>query len=183
MKVAQYEVLGNEAKRQVRLVGDDRNTRLLISHAAQRLPAFVDRPVRDGYSLKKLTQHFVLGYFRQVPAGLIFSDHHRTCAILIATSYVDAHGRLPDPVSSLARCEPRRPRRLYTLNRPEPQSPSLRSRLNDDQRKVRIPPAEPGTRNQEPGTRSQEPRSLQPFLAIGYRDDHRLAVGCPRSTT
>src|ERR1700745_4023051 len=49
---------------------DDRNTRLSISHAAQRLPAFVDRPVRDGYSLKKLTQHFVLGYFRQVPAGL-----------------------------------------------------------------------------------------------------------------
>ena len=54
---------------------DDRNTRLLVSHAAQRLPAFVDRPVRDGYSLKKLTQHFVLGYFRQVPAGL--SSHQR----------------------------------------------------------------------------------------------------------
>ena len=34
-------------------------------------------------SLKTLTQHFVLGYFRQVPAGLIFSNHQRTCAILI----------------------------------------------------------------------------------------------------
>jgi hypothetical protein len=48
MKVAQYEVLGNEAKRYVRPVRDDRNTRLLISHAAQQLPALVDRPVRDG---------------------------------------------------------------------------------------------------------------------------------------
>ena len=37
-------------------------------------------------SLKTLTQHFVLGYFRQVPPGLIFSDRQRTCAILIATS-------------------------------------------------------------------------------------------------
>ena len=48
VKVAQYEVLGNEAKRHVRPVRDDRNARLLVSHAAQRLPAFVDRPVRDG---------------------------------------------------------------------------------------------------------------------------------------
>jgi hypothetical protein len=38
VKVAQYEVLGNDAKRP---------------------------------SLKTLTQHFVLGYFRQVPAGPI----------------------------------------------------------------------------------------------------------------
>jgi hypothetical protein len=46
-QVAQYEVLGNEAKRHVRPVSvrDDRNGRLLVSHAAQRLPAFVDRPV------------------------------------------------------------------------------------------------------------------------------------------
>jgi len=48
VKVAQYEVLGNEAKRQVRPVRDDRNARLLVSHVAQRLPTFVDRPVRDG---------------------------------------------------------------------------------------------------------------------------------------
>src|ERR1700741_3047339 len=64
---------------------DDRNTRLLVSHAAQRLPAFVDRPVRDGYSLKTLTQSGscrILGYFRQVPAGLIFSNHQRTCTSL-----------------------------------------------------------------------------------------------------
>jgi hypothetical protein len=27
----------------------------------------------------------ILGYFRQVPAGLIFSDFPTTCAILIAT--------------------------------------------------------------------------------------------------
>jgi len=31
-------------------------------------------------SLKTLTQHFVLGYFRQVPAGLIFSNHQQTSA-------------------------------------------------------------------------------------------------------
>ena len=48
VKVAQYEVLGNGAKRHVRPVRDDRNVRLLVSHAAQRLPALVDRPVRDG---------------------------------------------------------------------------------------------------------------------------------------
>jgi len=46
-------------------------------------------------SLKTLTQHFVLGFFRQVPTGLIFSELPTTCAILIATFYVDAHGRLP----------------------------------------------------------------------------------------
>jgi hypothetical protein len=64
-KVAQYEVLGNEAKnRSVPLaLGTIEMLGLLVFHAAQRLPAFVDRPVRDGYSLKKLTQHFVLGYF------------------------------------------------------------------------------------------------------------------------
>jgi hypothetical protein len=36
VKVAQYEVLGNDAKRHVRPVRDDRNVRLLVvSHAAQ----------------------------------------------------------------------------------------------------------------------------------------------------
>ena len=49
MKVeAQYEVLGNDAKRHVRPARDDRNARLLVLRAAQRLPAFIDRPVRDG---------------------------------------------------------------------------------------------------------------------------------------
>ena len=52
MKVAQYEVLGNDAKRPVRPARDDRNVRLLVSHAAQRLPPLVDRPVRDGYLFK-----------------------------------------------------------------------------------------------------------------------------------
>jgi hypothetical protein len=28
-------------------------------------------------SLRTLTQHFVLGYFRKVPAGLIFSNHQQ----------------------------------------------------------------------------------------------------------
>ena len=39
---------GNEAKRDVRPTRDDRNIRLLVSHTAQRLPALIDRPVRDG---------------------------------------------------------------------------------------------------------------------------------------
>jgi len=39
-----------------------------------------------------ISQHFVLGYFRQVPAGLI-SGHQRTCAILIASPLVEAHRR------------------------------------------------------------------------------------------
>ena len=34
-------------------------------------------------SLKTLTQHFVLGYFRQVPAGLIFFDQQQTGTIQI----------------------------------------------------------------------------------------------------
>jgi hypothetical protein len=46
VKVAQYEVLGNDAKKQVRPVRDDRIAWRLVSHAAQRLPASVDRPFR-----------------------------------------------------------------------------------------------------------------------------------------
>jgi hypothetical protein len=92
-KVAQYEVLGNEAKRRVRPVGtnafgvrDNRNARLLVSHAlgdckySSIVPFLLRRPDYGGQAgtesfLKTLTQHFVLGYFRQVPAGLIFSNH------------------------------------------------------------------------------------------------------------
>jgi hypothetical protein len=51
VKVAQYPAaagLGNDVKRRVRPARDDRNVRLLGSQAAQRLPALVDRPVRDG---------------------------------------------------------------------------------------------------------------------------------------
>jgi hypothetical protein len=48
VKVAQYEVLGNDAKRQVRPGRDDRIAWCLVSHAAQRLPASLDRPFRDG---------------------------------------------------------------------------------------------------------------------------------------
>jgi hypothetical protein len=51
MKVARYPAaagLGNDAKRHVRPARDDRNIRLLVSPTSQRLPAFVDRPVRDG---------------------------------------------------------------------------------------------------------------------------------------
>jgi hypothetical protein len=42
VKVAQYEVLGNDAKRQVRPGRDDRIAWRLVSHAVQRLPALLD---------------------------------------------------------------------------------------------------------------------------------------------
>jgi hypothetical protein len=46
VKVAQYEVLGNDAKRQVRpYKGRSNRLALVVSHAAQRLPASLDRPV------------------------------------------------------------------------------------------------------------------------------------------
>jgi hypothetical protein len=45
VKVAQYEVLGNDAKRQVRPARDDRIAWRLVLRAAQRLPASLDRPV------------------------------------------------------------------------------------------------------------------------------------------
>jgi hypothetical protein len=88
VKVAQYEVLGNDAKRQVRPGRDDRIAWRLVSHAAQRLPASLDRPfllrhpdyggqAGTDSSLKTLTQHFVLGYFREVPAGPIFSNRQQ----------------------------------------------------------------------------------------------------------
>jgi hypothetical protein len=47
VKVPQYEVLGNDAERRVRPGSgrDDRIAWRLVWHAAQRLPASVDRPV------------------------------------------------------------------------------------------------------------------------------------------
>jgi hypothetical protein len=44
VKVAQYEVLGNDEK-DTFVPGDDRNAWLLVSRADQRLPSLVDRPV------------------------------------------------------------------------------------------------------------------------------------------
>jgi hypothetical protein len=53
-KVAQYEVLGNEAKNMSVPSGTIEMLGLLVLHAAQRLPAFVDRPIRirDGLLFK-----------------------------------------------------------------------------------------------------------------------------------
>jgi hypothetical protein len=73
VKVAQYEVLGNGAKRYVRPGRDDRK------HSAFGLAArsaiAIGRSSRPGRIalLATLTQHFVLGYFREVPAGQVFS--------------------------------------------------------------------------------------------------------------
>ena len=54
MKVAQYEVLGNDAKRHARPARDDRNVRLLVSHTAtasigrSSRPSFVPPSLRCG---------------------------------------------------------------------------------------------------------------------------------------
>jgi hypothetical protein len=78
-KVAQYPAaagLGNDAKRHVRPGSgrDDRNVRLLVSHAAQRLPALVDRPVRvrDGYLFKNAYPALRTGLLSPGPCGTDF---------------------------------------------------------------------------------------------------------------
>ena len=77
-KVAHYEVLRNEAKRDVVPQGTKETlgfwfrTRLSDCQHSSIVPSGTDS------SLKTLTQHFVLGCFRQVPAGLIFSNHQST---------------------------------------------------------------------------------------------------------
>jgi hypothetical protein len=63
--------LGNDAKRQVRPARDDRDAWLLVSNAASDCHHWSIVPSGTDTSLKTLTQHFVLGYFRPVPAGLI----------------------------------------------------------------------------------------------------------------
>jgi hypothetical protein len=72
VKVAQYPAaagLGNDAKRRVRPARDDRNVRLLVSQAAQRLPALVDRPVRDGYLFKNSNPALRTGLLSPSPSG------------------------------------------------------------------------------------------------------------------
>jgi len=109
VKVAQFEVLGNEAKGKsvpqgtIETLGFWSRTWFSDYQHSSIVPSGTNS------SLKTLTQHFVLGYFRQVPAGLIFSNH-QTCATLIARPQVDADGRLPD------RCLKQRRGTLATLN-------------------------------------------------------------------
>jgi hypothetical protein len=77
VKVAQYEVLGNDAKRQAVPLGTIETfgvwSRALLSDCQHWsiVPSGTDS------SLKTLTQSRscrILGYFREVPAGLIFSN-------------------------------------------------------------------------------------------------------------
>jgi hypothetical protein len=70
MKVAQYEVLGNDSKREVRPARDDRNARPLVSRVRihkRKQPSIV--PSGTVVLFLTPTQHFVLGYFHQVPPG------------------------------------------------------------------------------------------------------------------
>ncbi|MGA8482533.1 MAG: hypothetical protein WB696_31565 [Chthoniobacterales bacterium] len=89
MKVAQHEVVGNGAKRDVRPGRDDRNVRLLVSLMPLTSVSSLDRPIRDGSLIKTLTQHFVLGYFHRVPPGRLLPAH-------ISSRYVVAYGQPPD---------------------------------------------------------------------------------------
>jgi len=74
MKVAQYEVLGLAFKRSASPGRDDRNDRILLFNVARLANGkVIDRPFRDATPYQKLTQHFVLGYFHQVPPGQTFS--------------------------------------------------------------------------------------------------------------
>jgi hypothetical protein len=72
VRVDQYEVLGNEAKSHVRPAGTIETlgfwfrTRLSDCQHSSIVPSGT-----ESY-LKTLTQHFVLGYFRQVPAPKAF---------------------------------------------------------------------------------------------------------------
>src|SRR5258708_28991177 len=72
-KVAQYEVLRNDAKRHARPARDDRNARSFVSHTTPQAQPPIDRPFRDGSLIRTLTQHFVLGYFRRVPPGQVWT--------------------------------------------------------------------------------------------------------------
>jgi hypothetical protein len=58
---------------------DDRNVRLLVSHAAQRLPPLVDRPVRvrDGYLFKNANPALRTGLLSPGPCGTDFSNHQQ----------------------------------------------------------------------------------------------------------
>jgi hypothetical protein len=66
VKVAQYEVLGNDAKRHVRPGRDDRKRPafgLARRSAIANFRSIVPSASGTDSSLKTLTQHFVLGYF------------------------------------------------------------------------------------------------------------------------
>ncbi len=92
LKVAQYEVLGNEARRHVRPARDDRKVWRLVPRAHKHLPGLVNRPVRDGTLFKNANPALRTGLLSNVPVGLIFSSLPPTCEILIATPLVDADG-------------------------------------------------------------------------------------------
>jgi hypothetical protein len=78
MKVAQYEVLGRLFFRRRPSRRDDRWSLVLLKPPPDQGAECFDRPVRDGYSLETLTQHFVLGYFHRVPPGRVFSAYSQT---------------------------------------------------------------------------------------------------------
>ena len=85
VKIAQYEVLGMKQKDTSVPSGTIENARLLVLHAAQRLPAFVDRPVRGRMLFENANPALRTGLISSDPAGLILFNHQRTCAILIAS--------------------------------------------------------------------------------------------------
>ena len=94
MKVAQYEVLGLKQKGCPSRQRRSKHLAFGLAHGSAIVSILSIVPSGTNSSLKTLTQHFVLGYFRRVAAGLIFTERLTTCAILIATPEVDAHDQI-----------------------------------------------------------------------------------------
>jgi hypothetical protein len=74
VKVAQYEVLGDDSKRDVRPGRDDRNARPLASRIRihkHKQPSIV--PPGTACAFFSISRHFVPGYFHHVPPGRFFA--------------------------------------------------------------------------------------------------------------
>jgi hypothetical protein len=76
VKVAQYEVLGNDAKRRVRPGRDDRKRSAFgLARRSAIASIWSIVPPETDHSLTNANPALRTGYFREVPAGLIFSNH------------------------------------------------------------------------------------------------------------
>jgi hypothetical protein len=78
MKVAQYEVLGWSSERGTRPGWDDRRPAYAREavYVRDKEPNVSIVPPGTDISFCIISQHFVLGYFRRVPPGLIFVGPH-----------------------------------------------------------------------------------------------------------
>ena len=106
---AQYEVLGNDARRDVRPVRDDRNVQLPVSRMQlheRKQPSIV--PSGTLFSETR-TQHFVLGFIGSLPpspSGLWRTGRDQSLTLAQRSAirpYIDAHGQ-PSEARRFSRC-------------------------------------------------------------------------------